>query len=258
MTFPFAGPQAKLDRANRKLVELESAEREFFQTNPIRVRIEVEPRSGHKLAKLFLDADPPEIFHLIAGELIYQIRSTLDQIAVALARISAARPNPKNVHFPSGESAVGFKASCTSNLAGFDPDFVDHIENLKVYDGGNDDLRSVFRIANVDKHMEVIAVGAAGNVSHISNFLIKDGETGLILGGTGNLKEGVLFSDLGLHGTITPINSNAQLRASGNIVIGNVPPFEGKPLVAFLRRLVEETSRTYNGIEQLCARTGRL
>ena len=98
MSHPLSGPRTKLDRANHHLFELERAERDFFNANPVRFGIELDPKTGHKLAKFFLDAPLPDIFHILAGEAIYQMRSSLDQIAVALARMSADKP--ENRTFP--------------------------------------------------------------------------------------------------------------------------------------------------------------
>ena len=112
MSDPLLGPRIKLERANHHLIELERTEREFFEQNPCRIVFDTKTQPGHKLAKLVLDARPPVIMHVLAGELIYQLRSALDQAAVAFARLSRKSINVKKVQFPTGDSWRDFRTNC--------------------------------------------------------------------------------------------------------------------------------------------------
>ena len=266
MPDPLLGPRIKLQRAQHHLVELERTERQFFEANPCRIVFDTESQPGHKLAKIVLDARPPEIMHVIAGELIYQLRSALDQTAVAFARLSSGPTKPKQVHYPTGESWRDFKAKCcgvdksgklVGHLRHFDGDLRKAIMRTRPYNGGNETLRAVFRMANIDKHMELIAIGASGGIRGMKDFNISGAHIGLLIGPDGNLNEGVVFSDLLPEGTITPKNAQAQIHVAGQVTLGDVSPYTREPLVPFLRSMVEEVGRVHARLEALLVETGR-
>lgn len=262
MTNPLLGPKLKIERAYRHLVDLERAEREFFEQNPASLDIEVDPKTGDKLAKVRIKAPPPEMLHVISGELIYQLRSSLDQIAVALARLSVNPTTLKKIYFPTGEGRKAlkdFKGQIRHKLAGVDRDLIKEVIRLRPYEGGNENLRAVFPMANVDKHTELIPVASFGSLSGLSNFeFVMTGESGLVIGAAGSLIDGLEICNLGPDGRVTPKGPNAQVRVSGQIVLGNVPAYEGLPLIPFLRGLCDSTAEAYDRILDRLVKTGRV
>jgi hypothetical protein len=274
MNEPLMGPRIKLERANHHLIELETAEREFFDANPCRIIFDTDTKPGHKLAKIVMEARPPEIMHVLAGEIIYQLRSALDQTAVAFARLSKGPTKPKKVYFPTGQNFSEFRSACVSitriqkfcaktgapytesgkpvgKLLHLDGDFRKAILRTKPYDGGNEVLRAVFIMANIDKHMELIAIATSGEMTGVSDFSFL-GCNELIVGGPDNLNNGVLFCDLKPDGSIAPNNSNAKIHTSGQITLGDIgPTLSGKPLVPLIRSMVEEVGRVHKGFEDV-------
>lgn len=260
MNDPLLGPRIKLDRANHHLVELERTERQFFDQNPCRIIYDTQSKPGRKLAKIILDARPPEIIHVLAGELIYQLRSALDQTAVAFARLSSGPTKPKHIHFPTGDSFKGFVASCKAfnrpknrlvgNLRHFDCDLRKAILRTKPYDGGNEALRAVFRMANIDKHMDLIAIDSLGGIKGLSDFTFIGG--GIVAGPPADLNEGVVFSDMEPDGKIIPNHPNAKINVAGQITIGDVDPsLRGKPLVRALAEMVKEVRGAHGRFEDV-------
>jgi hypothetical protein len=257
MTFPFIGPKLKIERAYAHLVDLERSEREFFEHNQPSLVVERDLDSGDKLAKVKLNAPTPEIIHVIAGELIYQLRSSLDQIAVACARLSSGRTRDRDVYFPCGDSISTFEDSCTRYLAGFDVDLANQIRHTKAYDGGNDNLRAVFRMGNIDKHLNLVPTAAYGNINGISNFTVREAKIGFIISGPNSLYDGLVISNLGTNGTITPNNPNAHIAVSGYIVLGNVSIYNGNPIIPFLAKLCDATRDVYENIVNHCQTSNR-
>ena len=261
---PLLGPRLKLERASHHLSQIAHLEQHFFTSNSPRLVFDTESKPGHKLVKIVLEAKPPELVHVLTGELIYQLRSTLDQIAVEFARLSKGPTRPKDVYFPTGDSFKGFVSSCksynskkkrlTGNLRHFDADLRKAILKTRPYSGGNETLRAVFQMANIDKHMELIAIGAAGGLAAMSDFNIVGGYTGLMLTGPGDLSRGVVISDLKPHGSITPKHANAQIQFSGKITLGDNVPYAHQPLVQFLNSMLQETKRVYASLRALLDR----
>jgi hypothetical protein len=257
MTHPLYGPQVKIQRAGQKLVELEASCREFFNKNSPRLVVQPDPESGNKLVKVVLDEQPPVDISILTGEIIYHLRSSFDQIAVAFARMSTPRPSDRGIYFPTADGLKAFNIECADKLIGVDADLVDQIARLKPYDGGDDTFRAIFRMAKVDKHLELIPTGAAGQIRNISHFKIDKMAMGIVIAGPQSLKEGVLLTKLAPGGTITPNHPDAKLQISGEIVLGNVSIYNGRKLVGFLEALVASATEAYNKLVTFCHKTGR-
>jgi hypothetical protein len=249
MLDPLLGPRIKIERAREHLVAIRHLEREFFDTNSCKIVYDEVSRPGVKLAKIVLEARPPEIIHVLVGELIYQLRSALDQTAVAFARASAKNTRIKEVYFPTGDNFRSFIAACRKSpgskkrLSGalryMDFDLRRSILRTRNYDGENDILRGVFRLANVDKHLELIAVGAHGHISKMNDFTFRNVMRGFIADGLyHNLKDGIIFSELLSDGSIEKNNSQASIHISGLIMLSNLPPYSDIPLIDNLEAMV--------------------
>ncbi|MET1756542.1 hypothetical protein ABVV53_13950 [Novosphingobium sp. RD2P27] len=268
MRHPLLGPEIKLRRASHHLVELEQNEKRFFAETACRIAFDTETKPGHKLAKIVLDATPPEIMHVLAGEIIYQLRSSLDQTAVAFARLSRGPTKPKAVYFPTGDSPRGFLKACRGlykpskkipfygGLRHFDHDLRKAILRTRPYAGGNEELRAIFPMAQIDKHMELIAIGAAGSISLMSDISITGANTGFILSPPGDLNKGVIFSDLTPTGSITLNNANAKIEVSGQVNTGDIEPYSNRPLVPLLRSMLEAVIDAHQSFEDLLIRRG--
>ncbi|MEL7028555.1 MAG: hypothetical protein AAGL49_04940 [Pseudomonadota bacterium] len=230
----------------------------FFNSSRPELVIDPDPQTGHKFVKVRLRNAPPEIAHILTGEIIYHLRSSLDQIAVALGRLSVARPNVKKIYFPTGDRLKAFKVSIRNNAQGLDLDFIKLIIRLKPYDGGNDALRSIFRLGNIDKHLELIPAAASGNIAGINDFTIKDAIRGLILSGMQPLNEGITISELSPTGSITPNNSESQIKVAGQIIFGNVSIYNGKSIVGTLNSLVNLMESVLQNFTTHCRKTGRI
>jgi hypothetical protein len=256
----FYGPDLKIKRADQLLIQLRQIEAAFFQENRPELIVEADPQTGNKLAKVVLKAEATEETYYLVGEIIYHLRSSLDQIAVALARVSVSKPNVRKIYFPSGDNIKGLVASRKANTKGIDTDLVKLMLRLKPYDGkrGNEALRSIFRLANIDKHLEIIPAANSGQIQGISNFIIQNANTGLLIGGgLISLYEGITISDLGQNGTIRPRNTNAQIQVSGQITFGNVSIYEGVPIVGKLHELVSLMQGILQMFTTYCGDTNR-
>lgn len=258
MGFPFRALALKSDRASKHLHELNAIEERFFSGARPQIVIDEDCAGGQRLAKLRLQTPVPDEVHILAGELIYQLRSSLDQLAVTLAGMSAARPNPNHVHFPSGDSLRGFEASCHRNLKGFDADLADLIKSTKAYDGGDDTLRAIFKMANIDKHFRLIAASGAGWVTEVRGFHIAKANVGLKLNANlTSLDDGIVISDLGPEGTITPLNADSRIRIDGRFVLQDAQPYDGRPLLEFLADMGKKLDEVCCLVAEHCFKTGR-
>ena len=250
------GPRLKIARAKALLSALQQIESQFFNDARCSIIYDTETTPGHKLAKVKLDTPTPEMMHVLAGEIIYHLRSSLDQTAVAFARKSSGPTRPNHIYYPTGENFKSFVNNCkgfdrkrnkfTGNLRYFDRDLRRAILRTRPYDGGNEPLRAVFRMANIDKHMELIAVAVRGGINSMSYFTTQGAFVGHMINGPGDLREGVVFSDLMPTGTITPNHPDARITVRGKISVGGDGPYAGSELLPLLAAMVEALSKAHD------------
>lgn len=245
----------------------------FIDTNP-------DPETGRRFAKVRVTQPPPEMIHVLAAEIIYHLRSTLDQIAVRLAIMSGvSKGNLSKVYFPSGrgpkelvldargESKPRHRARSAGRssvkrregkIERLDRDLIKLILREKPYQGGDDELFSIFPLANIDKHVELIPAANHGQITGIDSFSVQNAIAGGIRDSGGNLYDGIKFSELGAHGTIEPRHPNARIQVSGQITFGNTKVYGGAPIVPVLNRLIQRESRLLDNVVNHCRSTGRL
>lgn len=245
------GPELKLRRANDHLSLIKKEESNHIRSLNFIIEYDTKYVPNHKLVKVVSDSPVPDIIHVIVGEFIYQLRSSLDQIAVACARKSGVEGKDiRKISYPSGEDWEKFKSVCNGNNFGditrLDSILRDEIIKSAPYGGGNEDLYSVFAIANIDKHLKLIDMASAGNVVGISKFNIKGGYTGLIIGDPENLSKGLTISDLLPDGEFIAKSADAKIEVASRICLGGDTIYEGRPLIEFLNKMMAEVARVYD------------
>jgi hypothetical protein len=118
---------------------------------------EVEPVSGDKIFKIVTVPEVPPMISVIAGDILFNLRSALDHLAFQLVIANPAVTSKKDIFFPFGESEADYMASeRRSVIETFANTAVKRIDALKPYKGGNDILWRLSRLNNIDKHRLLI------------------------------------------------------------------------------------------------------
>ena len=277
----FFGPSLKIQRAKELLSELNSRESIFWKQCKPFIDTTPDSKTGRRFAKVRMTDPPPEMIHVLTAEIIYHLRSSLDQIAVRLAIMSnVSKGNLSKVYFPSGKgpkelvldargesrprhrrrasAGAGIKRK-EGKIERLDADLVKLILRQKPYPGGDDDLYSIFRLANIDKHVELIPAANRGQLTGMQNFQSANCIVAVMLtSGTSCLYDGIPISELGPDGTIAPLNSDAKIEVSGQIAFGNTNVFDGLPIAPVLNRLIGRVDRLRETITDHCIKTGRM
>jgi hypothetical protein len=281
MDDPFFGPAIKIQRANRLLGELITREATFWDGCKPFIDTDPDPETGRRFARVRVRESPPEMIHVLAAEVIYHLRSTLDQIAVRLAIMSnVSKRNLSKVYFPCGKGPREFVFDARGEsrprherrmveqpwvkrkkgkIERLEPDLIKLILRQKAYPGGDDDVHSIFPLANIDKHVELIPAASNGHLRFMSNIKIENPISSLIVsGGMYNLNEGIPIVELGPHGTITRNNADTEIELAGQISFGNTSVHNGMPIALVLSRLVRRVSDLLQTVTDHCIRTGRM
>lgn len=97
----------------------------------------------------------------LAGDIIHNLRSALDHLAMQLALLG--NPNLsdkelKQIEFPIAESPEKYENSKARQLNGIRTDAMHAIDRLKPYKGGNDDLWNLHVLDIIDKHRTLLTL----------------------------------------------------------------------------------------------------
>lgn len=157
-----ASPLAKIDRAKKHLGDLAGEISAFHARNPYRIVIDKDSKPGHELHRVRFLEDIPVCWGTIVGDVLHNLRSSLDNLASALviANGRTGRNVINDAYFPIGSSALGFQKSLAT-LKGVSANAKRVFERLKPYQGGTEAFWRLHRLDNLDKHTVLIPVGAS-------------------------------------------------------------------------------------------------
>jgi len=153
---PFVGPELKLHRA---IVHFGDAEDLISQYSR---RVKIEPievgRSARSVIwEINFSEPPPAIIPLVVGDVIHNLRSSLDHMVCDLARIRGKKPGHLKFPFAMNESQLKevMKKDRLHSIIG--KDVHDAILTLRPYkDGGNRMLRALHDLDIADKHQLIL------------------------------------------------------------------------------------------------------
>lgn len=155
------GPKSKIERAYSHISDLDQRIKGFFQSEPYEIATQLDPDGTQEWFVVRKTKELPKIIPVIVGEVIYDLRSALDQLTCCLAK--KAGRDCTDVYFPFAGSKQKFELKDTQGkIQKLHPDAVLMIQQLHPYKGGNDFLWSLNRLNNLDKHQSLIGAGTMG------------------------------------------------------------------------------------------------
>ena len=233
------GPRLKIQRAKDHIADVREHVIKFLASNPWEMFTEAGPGNAEECIKVRATVEPPGEIAIICGEAIYALRSSLDQLACALA-VQNGYSDPSDTYFPFAGSKPEFEAAVnrkkTSKLS---PDAVSLIDSLQPYKGGNDLLWALNRLANTDKHRMLIPMAAANLGAQLQL-------TGRPLGTMEHTfkvprKWQLLEPDATIFIYPAGMQFNGEITVLTDISFRGVAPVAGQPVVAVLEQLADLT-----------------
>ena len=166
------GPRLKLARAKQHIGDLDREVRYFANRKPYRLILEASPNPISMVSiTVRIREEIPQHFAPIIGDIVHNLRSTLDHLAAALIPNGGDDPA---VQFPFTNSVDTLPTTIRKrHIDRADPRAVDLIRQMKPYKGGNDALHGLRALDNTDKHRLLIPV-----LSHtgIKSLIVRNGE----------------------------------------------------------------------------------
>jgi hypothetical protein len=160
---PFRDPKARLQRAEQKISELDTAIFEYRSKHPPAPTCEPdEPDGRTKTYKFKFTAPFPDSWTHLPIEILEATRSALDQCAYAAAKLSGNK-RLKRTQFPIADSLDDLNNLITGRKVCQDvPDSIVAIfRRFKPYKGGNDDLWALNKLRN-STHTQLIPIAVLG------------------------------------------------------------------------------------------------
>lgn len=156
-----SGPRAKVERAKHHIGELETAIADFFDIHPYEVGTEDDTKSAQRLYKLTKAEVPSDRLALIAGDIVHNLRASLDLLIWQLVEANGKTPRQSD-GFPINESPQAFDTGGMAKVKGrISDEAVKIVRAVKPHKGGNDALWRLHHLDIADKHRVLFVVGSA-------------------------------------------------------------------------------------------------
>jgi hypothetical protein len=164
--------QVKIDRAKHHLQELTTAVRAFHESWPYVVHVRRDPETRRPIYYVASVKEAPSTIAAIAGDVLQNLRSALDQLAYQLVIVGTGAPGPfRGIYFPIADDLAAYQASKTEKVKGMRPDAIAAIDALKPYRGGHEMLWRLHKLNIIDKHRLLITVGSRFDAVNIGPVL---------------------------------------------------------------------------------------
>jgi hypothetical protein len=160
MADPFDSPRRKLARAKKHVVNLEREIGQFVKTTTYeRFSESHADKPFLTVHKIRMSKPIPDGLSEIAGDAIGNLREVLDHATFAVAVASGAS-NPRNAYFPFSGTVEDIDARIKGRCKDVPIQMHPLLRAFEPYDGGNEVLFTLNKMANRDKHALLAAFGA--------------------------------------------------------------------------------------------------
>lgn len=153
----------KLNRARSHYQDLKIHLQSFLDSNPYRVEVKHDPETRRNIYYVAGVRPTPILITNILGDLIQNLRSSLDHLAYQLVHAGTNGAGPfKNTYFPISEDSTKFVLELSGRTKGMSQTAIDKIVSLQPYNGGiSSVLWQLHKLNITDKHRSIFTVGSA-------------------------------------------------------------------------------------------------
>lgn len=245
---------AKLERARKHSLDLTASIASWASATPIEARCELrEGRIGYRLIQLGYSTPPPLTeWGLQLGDYAHNVRSSLDNLAYALARLRRDPPErPNAISFPIYRDASSFKQKGLRTIDQLPEEAAQVIERIQPFQrngsqiegtADQDPLLFLQELNNSDKHrVPSVILLAPENLHHLHEVEFQSEEDAKqnvppdVTAWSGPLKPGTILFELRTKHPLARVNGRTEIRAIVAVEVLN-KPFPVEFLVTALGR----------------------
>ena len=152
--------EAKLERADEHIDKVDAAVEAFLKSEPYRIIVDEKSQPAKRIYGFDQIIDIPMSIPILAGEVLYQLRSTLDHLVWQMV-LAAGNTPTRATAFPIANDSTEYESpKCRRKVNGVPDRAKKLIDDIEPYHGGNEDLWLLGKLNNVDKHRLLLAVGS--------------------------------------------------------------------------------------------------
>jgi len=145
---------AKIKRSETQIDDLNSRVRAFFDASPYEITSKLDANLKQEIWRFRFSRAIEDDFPVIVGEIIHNVRSSLDNLMCAVA--FAHSGSTAGTYFPfSKVGAQGLENEIASKCKKLPPLAKDMIRVLQPYNGGNQILWLLHELNRTDKHVKL-------------------------------------------------------------------------------------------------------
>jgi hypothetical protein len=247
---PLIGIFAKVERAKSHIVDLTERFKAYIASEPYEVASEINSDPTEEVWRFKVVRKMPPDFSAIAGDAFYNLRSSLDNLASAIAIKNGKTIS--GVSFPFGETLKKFDEALADKAKKLPESARDMIKVLKPYKGGNDLLWLLHRANLSDKHAFPLETVLANSlfVTEVIFFqgsgLIcgpRDGQHMTIAGYVPTRRWSGQKHDLEFLTVVPGSRFRTDFQPAFDIALKNVSGFEAEPVIAVLNQASQAVER---------------
>ena len=177
---PLSSVELKIFRAAQHIESLKSELAGYFQSNPGRMMRQPHTCENEAIFRFVANAPIPARFGLIVGDVLQNLRSSLDYLVWELVLAANNQPSEKNM-FPICSTVESFDQQTKRHrLDGVSADAIAEIKGLQPYHLGQDFSKSILwsvdELTNINKHRRILLTGLMATTVPKENFVIQDGQ----------------------------------------------------------------------------------
>lgn len=156
---------AKVKWAKKHIEKLESSLKPYPQRGSDFVRFEDDRTKRERSYYLTKLPDIPPEVPLVAGDVLQNLRSSLDHVACHLVTVGGGTATT-STYFPIAKTSVIYHSPrCREKIKGARPDAIKYLDSFQPYKGGTHLLWELHALNNVDKH-RLLLTTCSTNIAH--------------------------------------------------------------------------------------------
>lgn len=168
----------KIEHAKQLKEELQKEIKSFLDSQPYKVDVKLDLESKRPVYYLVKADKVPERIALVTGDIIQNLRSSLDHLAYKLFTASVKEDVAgRHIYFPIANNFDQYEKDKSRKTEGLTQQAKDLIDSVKPYKGGNDIIWKIHELSNLDKHRLLVTVGSSfksvGIGTHIRKSMIE-------------------------------------------------------------------------------------
>jgi hypothetical protein len=169
--------KCKIFRATQHIESLQTEIQGYFDTKPGKMVRQPHDREDEVVFTFVVDNPIPARFGLIIGDILQNLRSSLDYLVWELVLAANGTPDEKNM-FPICSTVEAFKEQIARHrLDGVATDAIAEIEALQPYHLGQDFTKSIIRcideFTNINKHRRILLTSLMTRPVAKENFVVQ-------------------------------------------------------------------------------------